>query len=765
MLNLYVQEGTYKESMNEEPSPQLKLIYTIQGAPYKETVNKTPHKTLNAPFSLIYNHVQDNPHKTLNELPSTPPSKLNFNVQETQNLDTKQANLLIYNMQEDIPYEDVLSEQTPPKLNFSALAIYNDENNTLLFSPSSSLDFGVKSSDNMRKGELTAKNSGSDKRAKILNNLEKEIMSISRISTSNKLKFKTNEKPKAVAIEEVIIPDIDDMTSSNMDQNYKIINNPPLTNRIITESCVTPSNKDIISINNSPCVIVSSPTNSDQVNSSSDSEYWTAPSSPMLQEFINVPRTPINRISTSTDLEYWTAPNSPALSNQLQPPSEKCKIALRSLVNNDQTNDVSLSSAYFDSPTLQRKRSEVAVKRRFNQFAETLYELKNEESPESSPKKCRADFSLSEQFLTKRHLEDLEDDKALTDLSGCKKRRQLNLDRDERNDMIDEFFMSSPTIMKFTSSTIPFKPVENYHDKATGFMNKFTTSFAHLLSKEYFDRTTFEDRQIFIPERLSNEIYFDEEFVNKEKLGEGEFSEVYKCVVKKTGNSCVVKRSKAPFKGPLNRQDRLEEVEIHYKVGKHRNIVELISAWEQRGHLYLQTELCEKGSLAALINERKKSDKIFSEEEIWQIISDIKSAFTHLHEKSIIHLDVKPENILIKQVNYRNIYKLVDFGCATSIPPRKDFDKDGDRRYLSNDALNGIYSPGADWFSFGITVLELTTLRRMEDNGDIYQRLRRGNLTDYKEQLLSYSEKLEKAIVVMLSHNPEERCVDSSFGV
>lgn len=57
----------------------------------------------------------------------------------------------------------------------------------------------------------------------------------------------------------------------------------------------------------------------------------------------------------------------------------------------------------------------------------------------------------------------------------------------------------------------------------------------------------------------------------------------------------MVKKSKVPFKSPLNRQERLEEVEIHYKVGKHQNIVELIGAWEQKGYLYLQTELCEKG--------------------------------------------------------------------------------------------------------------------------------------------------------------------------
>lgn len=68
------------------------------------------------------------------------------------------------------------------------------------------------------------------------------------------------------------------------------------------------------------------------------------------------------------------------------------------------------------------------------------------------------------------------------------------------------------------------------------------------------------------------------------------------------------------------------------------------------------------------------------------------------------------------------------------------------------------------FYSLGITILELATLRRMEDNGDIYQRLRRGDLSDYKEQLLlTYSGKLEKAIEVMVSPNPEVRHVDASL--
>jgi hypothetical protein len=145
-----------------------------------------------------------------------------------------------------------------------------------------------------------------------------------------------------------------------------------------------------------------------------------------------------------------------------------------------------------------QRESEVLAKRKFSliEFAEAL-----EESPKSTPKKCRTHFPFSEKILSKRR-----SDETLRDLSGCKKWRQQNLDKDMRKDMFDKLFLSSSTIVKamkmdeidefFTSATISFKPIEkHYEDAAAGFINKFTTSFAHILSKEYFDRTTFEDRR------------------------------------------------------------------------------------------------------------------------------------------------------------------------------------------------------------------------------------------------------------------------------
>lgn len=88
---------------------------------------------------------------------------------------------------------------------------------------------------------------------------------------------------------------------------------------------------------------------------------------------------------------------------------------------------------------------------------------------------------------------------------------------------------------------------------------------------------------------------------------------------------------------------------------------------------------------------------------------------SELHGQDIVHLDIKPGNILLGK---NNMYKLADLGMArfltkitydTNIP-------EGDCRYLAKELLSREvlnYIPDlkkSDIFSLGITVFELLTL-------------------------------------------------------
>ena len=69
----------------------------------------------------------------------------------------------------------------------------------------------------------------------------------------------------------------------------------------------------------------------------------------------------------------------------------------------------------------------------------------------------------------------------------------------------------------------------------------------------------------------------------------------------------------------------------------------------------------------------------------------------NIHERDIIHLDLKPTNILVKD----NHYKLADFGLATFLPVVKEYERDeGDRTYIAPEVLKGQYDASADIFRY-----------------------------------------------------------------
>lgn len=221
-------------------------------------------------------------------------------------------------------------------------------------------------------------------------------------------------------------------------------------------------------------------------------------------------------------------------------------------------------------------------------------------------------------------------------------------------------------------------------------------------------------------------------FSSANAIGSGEFSEVFETVDTR-GDKFAVKRTRCAYGGQKSRTRRLEEVEILRRLKGHDHIVELVESFEDEGHLYIQTEFCENGSLDVFLSEHGRQGRV-EEFRCWKMLLEISLGLQHIHEIGYIHLDLKPANILI---TFEGTLKIGDFGMATSWPSMSgSTEREGDREYIAPEVLTKqTYSPAADVFSLGLIMLEIAANVVLPDNGLPWQKLRSGDLSDASVEL------------------------------
>ena len=238
-------------------------------------------------------------------------------------------------------------------------------------------------------------------------------------------------------------------------------------------------------------------------------------------------------------------------------------------------------------------------------------------------------------------------------------------------------------------------------------------------------------------------------FDKVELIGTGEFSQVYR--VSKTQelkNSrsyfvlpmgaraspktplpdriWAVKKARHAYIGPKDRQRKLQEVHTLRTLGRSDHTVELVDSWEDKNHLYIQTEFCEEGSLDNFLDQVGRKARL-DDFRIWKIMLEMALGLKHIHDCGFIHLDLKPANILI---TFEGVLKIADFGMATLWPAPPGIDGEGDREYIGPEILRGQFDKPADVFALGLIMLEIAGNVMLPDNGASWQRLRTGDMSD-----------------------------------
>jgi wee1-like protein kinase len=228
-------------------------------------------------------------------------------------------------------------------------------------------------------------------------------------------------------------------------------------------------------------------------------------------------------------------------------------------------------------------------------------------------------------------------------------------------------------------------------------------------------------------EQLSkSRFYADFDIIGE--LGKGSFGTVYKVLSRLDGCMYAIKLAQRQARGTLDRDRMLKEVYALAALSDQADpatfhIVRYHQAWMEDDRLYIQTELCS-GTLADEIARGLLTDDY----RRYKVLREILVALEFIHNQEMCHLDIKPENIFIKN----DQFKLGDFGLVTRGDSTQEIEE-GDSRYMSMELLSGDRSDltKSDIFSLGITLYEMCLGRPLPMNGQEWQDLRAGYLSPF----------------------------------
>uniref|UniRef100_UPI00398E4D6C striated muscle-specific serine/threonine-protein kinase-like n=1 Tax=Pristiophorus japonicus TaxID=55135 RepID=UPI00398E4D6C len=182
-----------------------------------------------------------------------------------------------------------------------------------------------------------------------------------------------------------------------------------------------------------------------------------------------------------------------------------------------------------------------------------------------------------------------------------------------------------------------------------------------------------------------------------EEKARGRFGVVRECKENATGKIFMAKI--IHYEGE-NKQAVLQEYEV-LKALHHEKIMCLHEAYVTPRYLVLISENClGKEILYSLIDRFR-----YSEDDVVGYILQVLQGLEYLHSRRIVHLDIKPDNVII---TYLNVVKLVDFGSAhffNATVPKPLGHRVGTPENMSPEMVKGDpIGPPADIWGLGVLI-------------------------------------------------------------
>nr|XP_025871305.1 serine/threonine-protein kinase Nek11 isoform X1 [Vulpes vulpes]XP_025871306.1 serine/threonine-protein kinase Nek11 isoform X1 [Vulpes vulpes]XP_025871307.1 serine/threonine-protein kinase Nek11 isoform X1 [Vulpes vulpes] len=197
-------------------------------------------------------------------------------------------------------------------------------------------------------------------------------------------------------------------------------------------------------------------------------------------------------------------------------------------------------------------------------------------------------------------------------------------------------------------------------------------------------------------------------YVLQQKLGSGSFGTVYLVSDKKAKQGEELKVLKEISVGELNPNETVQanvEAQLLSKLD-HPAIVKFYTSFVERDNFCIITEYCEGRDLDFKIQEYKEAGKTFPESQIIEWFIQLLLGVDYIHERKILHRDLKSKNIFLKN----NLLKIGDFGVSRLLMGSCDLATTltGTPHYMSPEALKHQgYNTKSDIWSLACILYEM----------------------------------------------------------
>ncbi|MBD1914133.1 MULTISPECIES: serine/threonine-protein kinase [unclassified Leptolyngbya] len=246
-------------------------------------------------------------------------------------------------------------------------------------------------------------------------------------------------------------------------------------------------------------------------------------------------------------------------------------------------------------------------------------------------------------------------------------------------------------------------------------------------------------------------------------LGQGGFGRTYlgedlgrfneRCAIKEfiplqTGDSAMAK-SRELFR---------REAEILYQIS-HPQIPQFRATFEENQRLFIVQDYVAGKTYRELLNERQSQGMAFSESEGLQLLRQLLPVLAHIHARGIIHRDIAPDNIILRQSDYQPV--LIDFGVVKAIATQIQLQGStgqsnvttvGKLGYAPSEQMQtGRAYPNSDLYALAVTVVVLMTGHEPQD---LYDDI---SLTWHWQRYVQVNPNFAGILNKMLSYRPGDR--------